>query len=67
MVRTELMVGEGVNRFRAGRLSPHRPEGESSRVTDDRVLCKGKALMRFAPFPNINSVLSNAADFRLGA
>jgi hypothetical protein len=65
MERTELMVGEGVNRLRAGRLSPHRPNGESRRVTDDRVLWKGKALKRFAPFPTLSSVSSNAAELRL--
>jgi hypothetical protein len=64
MERTELMVGEGANRLRAGRLSRHRPDGESRRVPDDRSLWKGTALMRFAPFPTINSVLSNAAELR---
>jgi hypothetical protein len=65
MKRTELMVWEGVNGLRAGRISPHRPEAESCRVIEDRWLCMGNALMRFAPIPTINSVLSNAADLRL--
>jgi hypothetical protein len=56
------MVGEGANRLRAGRLSPHRPDGESRRVPDDRLLWKWTALMRFAHFPNINSILTNAAE-----
>jgi hypothetical protein len=30
-------------------------------VPDDRMLWKGTALMRFAPFPTMNSDLSNAA------
>jgi hypothetical protein len=33
-------------------------------VPDDRMLWKWNALMRFAPFPTINSVLSNAGEFR---
>jgi hypothetical protein len=65
MERTELMAGEGVNRLRAGRISPHRPDGENRRGIDDRMLGKRNALMRFAPFPTINSVLSNAAELRL--
>jgi hypothetical protein len=65
MERTELMVGEGVNRLRAERLSPHRPDSESHRLPDDRMLWKGAALMRFANFPIINSVLSNASDLIL--
>jgi hypothetical protein len=65
MERSELKVGEGVKRLRAGRLTPHRPVGVSRRVTDDRMLWKGHALMRFAHFPTINSILSNAPDFRL--
>jgi hypothetical protein len=64
MERTELMVGERVNRLREGRLSPHRRDGESRRVTDHRTLWKWNALMRFAPFPNINSVLSNPGELR---
>jgi hypothetical protein len=31
----------------------------------DRMLWKGRALMRFAAFPTINSVISNAAELRL--
>jgi hypothetical protein len=65
MERTELMLGEGVNRLRAGRISPQLPDGESRRLTDDRMLGKGKVLMRFAPFPTINSIISNAAEIRL--
>jgi hypothetical protein len=59
------MVGEGVNRLREGRLSPHRPDGESRRMPDDRIFCKGTALMRFALFPTIYSVLCNAGELRL--
>jgi hypothetical protein len=59
------MLGEGVNRLREGRLSPHQPAGESRRVPDDRIFWKGNALMRFAHFPTFNSVLSNAAELRL--
>jgi hypothetical protein len=33
-------------------------------VPDDRILLKWNALMRFAPFPTINPVLSNAGDLR---
>jgi hypothetical protein len=58
------MFGEGASRLRVGRLSRHRPDGEKRRVPDDRMLWKGTALMRFAPFLNINSVLSNAAELR---
>jgi hypothetical protein len=65
MERTELMVGERTNRLRAVRVSRHRPIGESRRVHDDRILLKWTALMRFASFPNINSILSNAAALRL--
>jgi hypothetical protein len=61
MERTDLMVGKGANRLRAGRLPCHRPDGEIRHFLDDRMLWKGKALMRFAPFPTINSVSSNAA------
>jgi hypothetical protein len=50
------MVGEGANRLRAGLLSRHRPNGGSRQVTDDRMLWKVTTLMRFAPFPTINSV-----------
>jgi hypothetical protein len=59
MERTELMVGEGANRIRAGSLSRHRPVGESRRVPGDRMLWKWTALMLFAPFPTINSFLYN--------
>jgi hypothetical protein len=65
MERTKLMVGEGVNRLRAGRLSPNRPDGESRRVPDDRMHWKGNGLMRFAKLTNINSVISYGADLRL--
>jgi hypothetical protein len=58
MERTKLMVGEGSNRLRAGRLSRHRPDGESRRVPDNRILWKGTDLMRFATLPTINSVSS---------
>jgi hypothetical protein len=34
-------------------------------VTDDLMLRKGNALMRFATFPTINSIISNASDLRL--
>jgi hypothetical protein len=64
MERTELMVGEGLNRPRARRLSHHRPDGESRRGTDDRMLWQGTALMQFANFPTINSFLSNVAEIR---
>jgi hypothetical protein len=63
--RSELMVWEGVNRLMAGRLSPHRPDGESRRVPDDRMFWKGTALLRFVHFPTFNSVLSNVAELRL--
>jgi hypothetical protein len=52
--RTELMVGEGANRIRAGHFSRHRPDCERRRVPDDRMLWKGTTLMRFAHFPTIN-------------
>jgi hypothetical protein len=64
MDRTELILGECVNRLRAGRLSRHRPVCESRRVPDDRMLWKWIALMRFARFPTINSFLSNAGELR---
>jgi hypothetical protein len=64
MERTELMVVEGANLLRAGRLSRHRPEGESRLGTDERMLWKGNTLMRFAPIPTIISVLSNVAELR---
>jgi hypothetical protein len=53
MERTELMVGEGVNRIRAGRISRHRPVGECRRVPDFRMLWKGFTLISFAHFPTI--------------
>jgi hypothetical protein len=65
MERTDLKVAEGANRLRAGRLSRHRPDGESRRLPDDRMLWKWTNLMRFAHFPTINSVFSNAAELRL--
>jgi hypothetical protein len=65
MERTELMVLEGANCIRAGRLSRNKQDGKSWRVPDDRMLWNGNALIRFAPFPTINSVLSNAAELRL--
>jgi hypothetical protein len=64
MERTELMVGEGANRLRTGRISRHRPDGESRRVPDDRMLWKETTIMRFATFPNINKVFCNAAEHR---
>jgi hypothetical protein len=63
--RTELKLGEGVNRNRAGRLSRHRRDGESRRLPDDRMLWKGNALKLFATFPTMNSVHSKAAEPRL--
>jgi hypothetical protein len=65
MERTELMVGEGANRLRAVRVSRHRPDGESRRVPDDRMLWKGTTFMRFAHFPTINCDHSNSAVPRL--
>jgi hypothetical protein len=59
MDRTELIVREGANRMMAGRLSRHRPDGEIRRVPDYRMLWKWTAIIRFAHFPTINSVLSN--------
>jgi hypothetical protein len=59
------MFGVGVNRHVAGRLSPHWPDGEGRRVPDDLIICKGTALLRFAHFPTINSVLFNAAELRM--
>jgi hypothetical protein len=50
------MTEGGANRLRAGRLSRHRPDGESRRDPDDRMLWKGTTLKRFAHFPTINSV-----------
>jgi hypothetical protein len=58
------MLWEGANRLRAGRYSRHRPDGESRRVPDDRMLWKGTAQMRCAHFPTINSVLSIATEPR---
>jgi hypothetical protein len=65
MERTDLKVGEGANRLRAGRLSRHRPDGEIRREPDDRMLWTENSLMRFEDFPTINSVLSNSAELRL--
>jgi hypothetical protein len=64
MERSELMVGEGANRTRAGRFSHHRPDGESRRGTDARMLWMGTAVMRFALYTTINSVPPNAAVLR---
>jgi hypothetical protein len=64
MERTELMLGVGSNRIRAGRLSNHGPDGESRRRPDDRKLWIRPALMQIAPFPTINLVLSNGAELR---
>jgi hypothetical protein len=64
MERTELIVWDGDNRLREGRLSRHRPDGECRRVTDDRKLWKWTTPMRFAHFPSINSVISNVAELR---
>jgi hypothetical protein len=58
------MVVEGANRHRAGRYSRHRPDGESRRVPDERMLWKRTALMRSVHFPTINSDLSNATEPR---
>jgi hypothetical protein len=65
MERTEFIVGEGVKRHRALRVSRHRPEGESRQVHDDRMLWTKTALMHFAYYTTINSVISNAAELRL--
>jgi hypothetical protein len=65
MERSELMVGDGANRIMLGRLSLHRPHGESRLVPDYRMLWKGTVLIRFAHFPTSNSDLSNAAELRL--
>jgi hypothetical protein len=64
METTELMVEEGVNRHRAGRLSRHHQLGESRRVRDDWIQWKWNALVRFARFPTINPVLSIAGELR---
>jgi hypothetical protein len=64
MEQTELMVLEGLFRLRAGRLSRQRPEGESRLLPNDRMLWKRTSLIRFAHFPTINSVFSNAAELR---
>jgi hypothetical protein len=65
MERTDLLVGERANRLRAVRVSRHRPSRESRRVSDNRMLWKGNALMRFAHFSSTNSIRSNAAELRL--
>jgi uncharacterized protein YyaL (SSP411 family) len=67
MERTELMVWDGANRISSGRLSRHRTDGESRHVPDDRMLCNWNALMLFAIFLTINSVLSHAAELRLAS
>jgi hypothetical protein len=59
------MAGEGANRLRAGRYSRNRPDGETRRVSDDRMLWKGTTLIRCAHFPTIYSVLSNSNEPRL--
>jgi hypothetical protein len=59
------MVGEGAHRIREGRILRHRPDGEYWRVPDFRMLWKGFAMISFAHFPTINSVLSNAVEIRL--
>jgi hypothetical protein len=64
MEPSEMMLLEGAYRIRAGRLSRHRPDGESRRMPDDRMLWKGNTLTRFAPFTTINSVRSNAGEHR---
>jgi hypothetical protein len=53
MERTLLMLGVGVNRLRAGRLSRHLPVGECRRVSVDRMQWEWNALMRFGRFPTI--------------
>jgi hypothetical protein len=63
--RIDLLVGQGANCIRAGRLSRHQQDGKSRRMPGDQMLWKGTALMRFAPFSTINSLLSNAAELRL--
>jgi hypothetical protein len=59
-----LIFLEGANRLRAVRVSRHRPKGESRRLPDNRMLWICTALMRFAHFPTINSVLSNTGELR---
>jgi hypothetical protein len=54
----------GANRLRVGRLSRHRPGGESRRLPDDQMLWMWTALMRFDNISNINLVSSNAAELR---
>jgi hypothetical protein len=65
MERTELMLGEGVNRLRACRTSRHPPDGEIRRMPDDRMLLMRNTLKLFAPSPTMNSNHSNASDLRL--
>jgi hypothetical protein len=65
MERTELLVGDGVIRLKAGRLSRPLPKGEWRRVPDYRMLWKGTALMRFAHSTTTNSFLSNGDELRL--
>jgi hypothetical protein len=64
MERSELIVGQEANRIRAGRLSRHRPDGESRRMPDDRMLWKWNTLKQYSHFPTIYSVFSNAAGLR---
>jgi hypothetical protein len=61
MERSDIMEGERANRLRAGRLLRHPPDGESRRMPENWMLWMWTALMRFAHFPAINSVSSNAA------
>jgi hypothetical protein len=56
------MVGERTYRLRAGRLSRHGPDREIRRLPDNRMLWEWNALRRFANFPTINTVLSNAGE-----
>jgi hypothetical protein len=57
MEPTVFIGGEGARILRVGRLSRHRPDGERRRLNDDRILWMGTALLRFSPFPTINSFL----------
>jgi hypothetical protein len=65
MERTDMMVGEGETHIRSVGPSRHRPDGESRLVPEYRMLWMGNALIGFAHFPTIYSVLSNAAVLRL--
>jgi hypothetical protein len=64
MERTEMIVGDGANCLRVGCLSLHRLLGERRRLPDVRLLWQGTSLLRIAPFPTINPILSNAAELR---